>query len=146
MAKTTVDHVLIKQHKDSTNFQYERFELFIAQATHITNNGRKSLIWIIHVIIFTTCTKRTFIICIGKPINAQAFSSGSTSSGNSTISESHVTQMGICVVGAGGPCNADSNWDGIHDVSGKCVLLNGCRNDNGIGNNNKNTNNIVSGR
>ena len=79
-------------------------------------------------------------------ISAQALSSGSTSSGNSTISESHVTQMGICVVGAGGPCNADSNWDGIHDVTGKCVLLNGCRNDNGIGNNNKNTNNIVSGR
>jgi hypothetical protein len=79
------------------------------------------------------------------PISAQALSSGSTSS-NSTISESHVTQMGICVVGAGGPCDADSNWDGTHDVTGKCVLLNGCRNDNGIGNNNRNPNNIVSGR
>jgi hypothetical protein len=36
--------------------------------------------------------------------NAQA-PSGSTSASNSTINETHVTQMGICVVGAGGPCN-----------------------------------------
>ena len=52
-------------------------------------------------------------------------------------------QMGICLVGQGGPCNGDSNWDGTHDVTGKCVLLNGCGNDNAI---NKNTNNAVSGR
>lgn len=51
--------------------------------------------------------------------------------------------MGISVVGAGGPCNADSNWDGTHDVTGQCVLINGCGNDNAI---NKNTNNVVSGR
>jgi hypothetical protein len=36
--------------------------------------------------------------------NAQA-PSGSTSASNSTSNETHVTQMGICVVGAGGPCN-----------------------------------------
>jgi hypothetical protein len=36
--------------------------------------------------------------------NAQA-PSGSTSASNSTINEAHITQMGICVVGAGGPCN-----------------------------------------
>ena len=23
-------------------------------------------------------------------------------------------QMGICIVGAGGPCNGDSNWDRTH--------------------------------
>ncbi len=97
-----------QSHKPSL-IHYERFELFITHTMHITNNGRKSLIWIIHVIIFTTCTKRTFIICIGKPINVQAFSSGSTSSNNSTISQSHVTQMGICVVGVKSPCNGDSN-------------------------------------
>ena len=37
-------------------------------------------------------------------INAQA-SSSSTSDSNSTSDETHATQMGICVVGAGGPCN-----------------------------------------
>jgi hypothetical protein len=36
--------------------------------------------------------------------NAQA-PSGSTSGNNSTSDETHATQMGICVVGAGGPCN-----------------------------------------
>ena len=59
------------------------------------------------------------------------------------------TKMGICVVGAGGPCNGNSNWDGTHDVTGKCVLLNGCGNNdngNGNGNNNKNTINNVSGK
>jgi hypothetical protein len=49
-------------------------------------------------------------------INAQASSSGSTTyGGSSSGNETGVTQMGICVVGAGGPCNGDSNFDGIHD-------------------------------
>jgi hypothetical protein len=37
--------------------------------------------------------------------NAQAYSSG----GNSTSSRTGVREMGICQVGAGGPCNGDSN-------------------------------------
>jgi hypothetical protein len=37
-------------------------------------------------------------------VNAQ-LSSNSTSSNNSTTNETRVTHMGICVVGAGGPCN-----------------------------------------
>jgi hypothetical protein len=40
-------------------------------------------------------------------VNAQAYSSGSTSS-SSTNGETHVAQMGICQVGAGGPCSGDS--------------------------------------
>jgi hypothetical protein len=82
-------------------------------------------------------------------INAQAYSptAGSiTNISNNNTSGTGTTgakQMGICVVGAGGPCNADSNWDGTHDVTGQCVLLNGCGNDNTF---NKNTNNAVSGR
>ena len=35
-------------------------------------------------------------------------------------------QMGICVVGAGGPCNGDSNFDGRDDRTGNCILSNGC--------------------
>lgn len=69
--------------------------------------------------------------------NAQTSSSNSTPSGNS------VKQMGICLVGTGGPCNGDSNWDGSHDVTGKCVLLNGCGNDNSS---NKGSNNNISGK
>ncbi len=68
-----------------------------------------------------------------------------TSNGNRVNKETNVKQMGICLVGEGGPCNGDSNWDGSHDVTGKCVLLNGCSN-NGDGNNNKSTNNNVDGK
>jgi hypothetical protein len=80
--------------------------------------------------------------------NAQAYSSASSTSsgGNSTSSGSGVREMGICVVGAGGPCNGDSNWDSTHDKTGKCVLLNGCGNDDYNGNNNKSTNNNVNGK
>jgi hypothetical protein len=41
-------------------------------------------------------------------VNVQAYSAGSTPS-SSTGSDTHLAQMGICVVGAGGPCNGDSN-------------------------------------
>ena len=38
--------------------------------------------------------------------NAQAYSSGSLSAANNNSSSTNgVTQMGICEVGAGGPCN-----------------------------------------
>jgi hypothetical protein len=37
-------------------------------------------------------------------VNAQ-LSPNSTSNSNSTTNETRVTHMGICVVGAGGPCN-----------------------------------------
>ena len=69
-----------------------------------------------------------------------AQTSNSTPSGNRASNETNVKQMGICLVGAGGPCNGDSNWNGSHDVTGKCVLLNGC------GNNNKSTNNNIGGK
>jgi hypothetical protein len=75
-------------------------------------------------------------------------SSSQTGDGNKSKDQnqkdSTAKEMGICLVGAGGPCNADSNWDGRHDVTGKCVLLNSCGNDNG--NNNKSTNNNISGK
>jgi hypothetical protein len=76
--------------------------------------------------------------------NAQTSSSRSTSGTDSTGNKNGVKEMGICVAGQGGPCNGDSNWDGTHDVKGKCVLLNGCGNNyNGNSNsiNNKNMNN-----
>ncbi len=37
--------------------------------------------------------------------NAQPSSNSTSDSNNSTTNETHVTRMGICVVGAGGPCN-----------------------------------------
>jgi hypothetical protein len=30
------------------------------------------------------------------------------------LADKDVQQMGICVVGAGGPCNGDTNWDPTH--------------------------------
>ena len=30
------------------------------------------------------------------------------------LADKEVGQMGICSVGAGGPCNVDSNWDRTH--------------------------------
>jgi hypothetical protein len=45
-------------------------------------------------------------------INVQAYS-GSTSGNNGSGNETRVTQMGICVVGVGGPCNDGSDFDGI---------------------------------
>ena len=44
-------------------------------------------------------------------VNVQAYSSGfiPVVSNNSTSSINQSTQMGICVIGAGGPCNGDSN-------------------------------------
>lgn len=112
------------------------------------NNHHKNIIsmflfLIIGITLLSLSTVRTTIM-----INAQAYSptagSIATISNNNTSGASGVKQMGICVVGAGGPCNADSNWDGTHDVTGQCVLLDGCSNDNG--NNNKSTHNNVSGK
>lgn len=57
-------------------------------------------------------------------VNAQT-SSNSTSGTDSTSNKNGAKEMGICVVGEDGPCNGDSNWDGMHDVTGKCVILNG---------------------
>ena len=59
--------------------------------------------------------------------NAQT-SSNFTLGTNSTGNETGVKQMGICVVGAGGPCNGDSNFDGKNDRTGQCILSNGCGN------------------
>jgi hypothetical protein len=44
-------------------------------------------------------------------INTQASSGSTTSGGSSSGSGIGDTQMGICVVGAGGPCNGDKNLD-----------------------------------
>jgi hypothetical protein len=41
--------------------------------------------------------------------NAQPSPSNSSAGTNSTSNETNVKQMGICQVGAGGPCNGDSN-------------------------------------
>ena len=78
-------------------------------------------------------------------VNAQT-SSNSTSGTDSTSNKNGAKEMGICVVGEDGPCNGDSNWDGTHDVTGKCVILNGCSNNhNGNSNSiNKNMNNNVN--
>jgi hypothetical protein len=78
-------------------------------------------------------------------VNAQT-SSNSTSGTDSTSNKNGAKEMGICVVGEDGPCNGDRNWDGMHDVTGKCVILNGCSNNhNGNSNSiNKNMNNNVN--
>ena len=87
--------------------------------------------------------------------NAQT-SSGSTSGsisssggGGNAESEKQVNnskestdkqQMGICIVGAGGPCNGDSNFDSRDDRTGQCILSNGCSDGNSKNSQNKNAN------
>jgi hypothetical protein len=110
------------------------------------NNYHKNIIIFMFLFLIIGITLISSSITI--KINAQAYSSTAAGSinnisNNNTIGTTGAKQMGICVVGAGGPCNADSNWDGTHDVTGKCVLINGCGNDNAI---NKNMNNAVSGK
>jgi hypothetical protein len=75
-------------------------------------------------------------IMINAQLSSDSISGGTTSS--STEREENNTkdtkvkdntdkqQMGICVVGTGGPCNGDSNFDGRDDRTGQCILSNGC--------------------
>jgi hypothetical protein len=104
--------------------------------SELSNHQRNSMYIFLSLILGIDLLTPTIMM-----INLQAYSSET----NSTSSTAGVTQMGICLVGAGGPCNGDSNWDGTHDVTGQCVLLNGCGSDNG-NNNNKSTNNGVNGK
>src|SRR6187200_1677350 len=75
-------------------------------------------------------------------LDTMANAQTSSNSNLGTSNKNGAKEMGICVVGQGGPCNGDSNWDGTHDVTGKCVLINGCGNNyNGNSNSiNKNMN------
>jgi hypothetical protein len=127
----------------STKFRYETFELFIARENYVGKSVNKSNNNVLLMFLFSIIGLGIISLTISATmVNAQT-SSNSTSGGNRHSNETNVKQMGICVVGAGGPCNGDSNWDGTHDVTGKCVLLNGCSNDNSS---NKGSNNNVSGR
>jgi hypothetical protein len=75
-------------------------------------------------------------IMINAQLSSDSISGGTTSSstereGNNTKDtkvkdNTDKQQMGICVVGAGGPCNGDSNFDGRDDRTGQCILSNGC--------------------
>jgi hypothetical protein len=58
--------------------------------------------------------------------NAQSSSDSTTYGGSSSGNRSDATQMGICIIGGGGPCNGDSNFDGRHDMTRQCILSNGC--------------------
>src|SRR5919197_66595 len=99
------------------------------------NNSIFVFLFLILGISFLSLSVSTTIM-----INAQSSSdstSGSIGSsskreGNNAIDpkakENTDKQMGICVVGAGGPCNGDSNFDGRNDRTGQCILSNGCGN------------------
>src|SRR5919197_4081300 len=97
------------------------------------NNSIFVFLFLILGISFLSLSVSTTIM-----INAQSSSdstsgrigSSSKREGNNAIDpkakENTDKQMGICVVGAGGPCNGDSNFDGRDDRTGNCILSNGC--------------------
>ena len=72
------------------------------------NNTDKIFVFLFSSIALNVLSLSVSVIMV----NAQAYSSDSTPSSSissGTNDETHVTQMGICVVGAGGPCNGNSN-------------------------------------
>ena len=70
--------------------------------TKAMNKANNNKIFICLFLIIGLCTFSLYLSTI--TVNAQP-SSNSTSSSNNTTNETRVTHMGICVVGAGGPCN-----------------------------------------
>jgi hypothetical protein len=66
------------------------------------NKRNSSKVFVFLFFIISLCVFSLYLSTI--TVNAQ-LSSNSTSSSNSTTNETRVTHMGICVVGAGGPCN-----------------------------------------
>jgi hypothetical protein len=128
----------------STKFLYETFELFIARETHLEKSVNKSNNNVLLVFLFSIIGLGIISLTISATMANAQTSSNSMSGGNRASKETNVKQMGICLVGEGGPCNGDSNWDGTHDVTGKCVLLNGCG--NGNPNNKESINNNVRGK
>lgn len=119
------------------------FELFIACEIHMEKSLNKCNN-VLLVLLFSIIGVGIISLIISATMANAQTSSNSMSGGNRASKETNAKQMGICLVGEGGPCNGDSNWDGTHDVNGKCVLLNGCGNDNG--NQNKGSNNNVRGK
>jgi hypothetical protein len=115
----------------------------VDQIARSATGSHNSMFMFLFLVIGIDLLSSSLLVPTIEITNAQAYSS----SGNGT-SGTGVREMGICVVGTGGPCNGDSNWDSTHDKTGQCVLLNGCgNNDNGNGNNNnKNVNNNVNGK
>jgi hypothetical protein len=99
------------------------------------NDNLFVFLFLILGIIFLPLSVPTTIIINAQP-HSDSISGGTTSS--SIEREENNTkdpkikdnidkqQMGICVVGAGGPCNGDSNFDGRDDRTGQCILSNGC--------------------
>ena len=72
---------------------------FTKKAMHKANSNK---VFVFLFFITGLCAFSLYLSAI--MVNAQP-SSNSTSSSNSTTNETRVTRMGICVVGAGGPCN-----------------------------------------
>ena len=62
----------------------------------------------------------------GSMINADAEKQINKSKDQNGKDSNEKQQIEICKLGAGGPCNGDSNWDGRDDRTGKWVLSKGC--------------------
>src|SRR5919199_919078 len=85
-------------------FEYNnmRIEMAISFKKEGVNKRNTSKVFVFLFFIIGLCAFSLYLSTI--TVNAQ-LSSNSTSSSNSTTNETRVTRMGICVVGAGGPCN-----------------------------------------
>jgi hypothetical protein len=79
-----------------------RTEMAISIKKKGMNKGNSNKVFVFLFFIIGLCVFSLYLSTI--TVNAQ-LASNSTSSSNSTTNETRVTRMGICVVGAGGPCN-----------------------------------------
>ena len=79
-----------------------RTEMAISFKIKAMNKGNSNKVLLFLFLIIGLCAFSLYLSTI--MVNAQ-LSPNSTSNSNSTTNETRVTHMGICVVGAGGPCN-----------------------------------------
>jgi hypothetical protein len=79
-----------------------RIEMAISFKKKGMNKGNSTKVFVFLFFIIGLCAFSLYLSTM--TVSAQ-LASNSTSSSNSTNNETRVTRMGICVVGAGGPCN-----------------------------------------
>lgn len=80
-----------------------RTEMDISFTKKVMNKAYNNKIFVCLFFIIGLCAFSLYLSTI--LANAQPSSNSTSDSNNSTTNETRVTRMGICVVGAGGPCN-----------------------------------------
>ena len=80
-----------------------RTEMAISFTKKVMDKANNNKMFVCLFFIIGLCAFSLYLATI--TANAQQYSNSTSGSNNSTTNETRVTRMGICVVGAGGPCN-----------------------------------------